>query len=321
MTGHISIRAELYQPNQDKTATLQAQRVFQLLVAELKADNQLKIAILYAANNNQSMNFYEQYAQGSLYVPSGSNQADFFNKFNTLVNQAVADGQLNANQIKVLPIATSLTGGDNTPGNQVNQAQLDRDLDFVEAHLKAGYTVYGFRGVDTQTKQVRYAIGGGVSTGFYRNDGSFPSINGASQGAYVQKRLADFEAAYNDVDQDALDDSSLDDLLQEPRYQKPKKTPGPDKKDDSGTKPDDKPRPDDESEKKDETTTSKDDKPDTSSPAAMQQACLLAVSLLLIAGGAYYASTILIGIGVATLIYDAYLFACDEPSSLFSVRF
>lgn len=198
MPGNISIQPALYDSKLDQgNPRGQAQRVFQMLSQYSKQNGNQPIALLYAANHNQVVDFHKKYQLNppELYVPSGGGQALFFQQFNQIVNQAVKKGQLTPNQIMVLPIATSLRGGHNGPGNQVTRTQLDNDLNFVEQQLKKGYEVFSFQGFDEQGTP-RYAIGGGHSAGFYSTKG-FPTINGGSQGEYVQTQLKSFEKTYN----------------------------------------------------------------------------------------------------------------------------
>lgn len=185
----IQRRLDFYKFNEKPQE--QARRVFDVLIKEMAAGQ--KIALLYAANKKQVRQFNRHYRQQTpdLYIPHGSGQAEFFNLFNQLVNQAVLSGQLKFGDIKVLPIATSLSGGENSVGNDVSKEDLDGDIEAVHTALEQEYTVYGFGNAN------QYLIGGKASKHFYSDSNPLLTIDGVSQGCYVQRKLAQLEMEFS----------------------------------------------------------------------------------------------------------------------------
>lgn len=168
------------QSQTDLQARAQAQRVFNALKAEISANSNKKIALLYSANKEQADQLHKAMKEGKP-IPDieGSGQALFFKHLIQLIN-GETDPTFKG-KIQILPIATSKTGGENKPGNQVTTDDLNRDLIAIDEHIEQGYDVLGIQG------KKGYGIGGGESKWFY-DSGSNP-INGKSQGDYVQEQL------------------------------------------------------------------------------------------------------------------------------------
>lgn len=185
-----------------ESASDQAQRIFDRLKHEITCSPELKIALLYAANNGQAELFHSSYEKNEKYLPQidGGGQALLFIELIRLINQAVKDGELLPGAIRILPIATSLRGNENKKGNTVETWMLDRDLKAVEDHLEAGYRVYGIRAEAGNG----YAIGGGVSKYFYTTEFASVEVGEGldkktiSQGEYLQDGLAALAKEYTD---------------------------------------------------------------------------------------------------------------------------
>lgn len=167
----------------------QVARIMVHLREELAADPDKKIALIYAANDGQAKSFHEAYGSSSTQLPqvSGSGQAELFQK---LIDEINKDSSLNG-KIRVLPVATSLSGGKNGPGNIVSKDMIQRDLKAIQQHIQDGYDVRGIKGKNG------YAIGGLTSEHWFTQDHAAIQYNGKlySQGDFVQLQL---EALEND---------------------------------------------------------------------------------------------------------------------------
>lgn len=179
------LTSELTQtPDGNKTQTpeqakAQADRVFAALKQKIQSTPEGKIALLYAANNQQAKELHQARKKGNP-IPriTGSGQAQLFQYLIPMINDDLAL----KGKVQILPIATSLNGGNNTQENRVTTADLNRDLSAIKQDIDSGYEVLGIPG-----RTGGYAIGGGESKFFY--DKTSNPINGKSQGEYVQEQL------------------------------------------------------------------------------------------------------------------------------------
>ncbi|MBP9726360.1 MAG: hypothetical protein KBD83_02690 [Gammaproteobacteria bacterium] len=193
-----------------KSANAQALRVFTELQTRLKNDPNLKIGILYSANDIQARIFHETY----LYNPNlndneeiralpelGENvggQAIFFRELIKLIN-----ANKMAEKIHILPIATSLRGGsDKSPSNRVSLVEINRDLIAIEHHLNYGFAIYGIPG--NPKVNGRYSIGGGYSEEFVNAKCIQHGNRVLTRGEYLQEQLIRLEEGNN---LDLLDDN------------------------------------------------------------------------------------------------------------------
>ena len=187
MPGSLKLDEGLrYNPSQ--TNQVQVDRAFAMLKARLQADPTLKIGLIYSANNNQAEKIHGAIRSGSRIESGffdGTGQSHFYRELAKLIN---ADPQVK-DRIRVLPIATSMIGGDNMKaGNAVGSRHLNRDLKQIQDHIDQGYQVLATPSNDPKRP---YAIGGSNSKGFYLP--GFEPIQGDSQGAYVTKQLKRLE--------------------------------------------------------------------------------------------------------------------------------
>lgn len=183
--GSISINEELMF-QKGESAEEQAKRIFADIKNQLETNPDKKIALLYSANNGQALLFHEVYAknQAEEILPriDGSGQAQLFRSLIPLINQHPSVSK----RIRVLPIATSLYGGENGPGNIVSHEMIQRDLDAIQKHLKEGYDVQGI-----PNEKGGYAIGGLASKHWFTKEFAAMEHRGRnlSQGDYVQMQL------------------------------------------------------------------------------------------------------------------------------------
>lgn len=175
----------------------QVARIMVHLRKELADDPDKKIALIYAANDRQANSFHDAYRSSLTQLPqvSGSGQAELFQK---LIDEINKDPSLNG-KIRVLPVATSLSGGKNGPGNIVSKEMIQRDLSAIQKHIQDGYDVRGIakRSYDVQRIQSSdgYAIGGDTSEHWFTQDHAAIQYNGQlySQGDFVQLQLEALE--------------------------------------------------------------------------------------------------------------------------------
>ncbi len=192
--GHLSVNSDLSPTAKellDATGRLQAARIFNLLNEKLKDNPDKKIALIYAANNEQAKLFHLAYETQKTpeVLPhiSGSGQAIFFKALIALINNQNKNVVGFSGKIRILPVATSLFGGENNPGNIVSAEMICRDLEAIQDHLQAGYDVEGIPRGETE----EFAIGGGNSKNWLTTQYATISYDGktVSQDAYVQARL------------------------------------------------------------------------------------------------------------------------------------
>ncbi|VEG91158.1 hypothetical protein [Legionella spiritensis] len=187
MLGHLT-QPEYLKYRKGEKPSAQAQRVFSELLHSLKNEEQdinpdKKLALLYSANNKQAERLNNARSKNKPIPPiSGSGQAQLFAHLIPLINEAVQNGTIKHEQIVVLPIATSLTGGNNNKGNQVGKWHIDRDIREVINKVQEGYEVLG-----CSTGNNQFAIGGLTSQHWFKD--SFPELDNQTQGAYVQTTL------------------------------------------------------------------------------------------------------------------------------------
>ncbi|MBN9231199.1 MAG: hypothetical protein BGO90_05000 [Legionella sp. 40-6] len=186
---------------------------------KLTADPAAKLGLLYAANQTQADSIYDNYAQNKMGTIAGSGQAEVFAALNKIIND---EGM--QNRVHVLPIATSVSGGADTPAeNRVSKKSLDVDLANVLAHQNNGFEVMGFGRLPSYDAQGRpyndanprpenlqkneFSIGGGNSVEFIK-DQAF--LHNKSRHQYVQQQLE--LMSQNQVDQ--LDEGIKSELPQ-----------------------------------------------------------------------------------------------------------
>jgi hypothetical protein len=187
--GKLSIQEYLKRQN-NEDPQVQAKRIFDQLLLDLEKDPTKKIGLIYAANNHQAQQFHQAYQKKTkpeqLPVISGSGQATVFYYLNQLINEENKKGTQFSDRIRVLPVATSLFGGENGPGNIVDAEMIDRDLKAIQDHLLDGYDVQGIPNTSNQ-----FAIGGLASKYWFTQNycGVELDNKSMSQGVFVQKQL------------------------------------------------------------------------------------------------------------------------------------
>jgi hypothetical protein len=180
---------EDFKPRHKESPQDQAERYFQKL-KEATKENTQDVAILYAANDSQAVTFHEaNKKQAPLPIVKGSGQAELFAKLCKLINAEPGC------RIRVLPIATSVYGGENSGDNIVSMDSIRRDLGMIKSFSNAGI-VYGIpRSKDNTGTQ--YAIGGGVSKHWLTQRYAKVVVAGeektTSQGDFVQRVLTDIQ--------------------------------------------------------------------------------------------------------------------------------
>lgn len=195
VTGSLSKRADFYPSTAaewDDPAG-QALRIFNLLQKELKENSGQKIGLLYAANNDQALALRDSQliAGKSIAAINGSGQALLFAELVKLINKNKL-----MDRIHILPISTSMHGGNNAGKNAVSTAIIDRDVNYVEDHIKAGFKVYGVPRMNKNgSLHADYAIGGGVSKAWL--EVTFPELGNKTQNQYLQEKLNGLEKKYN----------------------------------------------------------------------------------------------------------------------------
>jgi hypothetical protein len=170
--GIISDREAYKKTEHTYDAKKQARAIWKTVVApQLKKG--LNVALLYSANNNQAETIYEGYETDSLDEKfSGVNMAELFRE----LAQIIRDKKLEK-QVHIVPIATSLTGGDNVISskkklrkrNYVSLEMINRDLENIARHIGAGWPVFGLKELNKEEDHW-FSIGGGVSTNWNTTD-------------------------------------------------------------------------------------------------------------------------------------------------------
>ena len=193
MPASLSINYELSYAGE--AARVQAARIFEGLKARLRKEPGKKIALIYAANNKQAKLFHGIYearkAKEILPKIVGHGQAELFIELIKLINAETLKTPEFSGKIRILPVATSLNGDENGPGNIVTREMIDRDLGAIQVHLQNGYDVEGI----INDSNDGYAIGGGRSIHWYKTTYTSIQYKGedVSQGKYVQAQLAALE--------------------------------------------------------------------------------------------------------------------------------
>ncbi|KTD78803.1 hypothetical protein [Legionella waltersii] len=194
MKGKLSTE-EYLKRRGSESAEEQAKRIFDHLIQTLQQDPNKKIGLIYAANNTQAEQFYRAYQETKkpekLPTISGSGQAAVFSHLNRLINQHNKKNPSFSGRIRVLPVATSLYGGENGPGNIVDASLIDRDLKSIQDHLLQGYDVQGIPNASGG-----FAIGGLTSKYWFtqRYCGVTLGNKSMSQGEFVQSQLDQLKA-------------------------------------------------------------------------------------------------------------------------------
>lgn len=166
----------------------QVDRVFKELMGILETHPNKKLGLLYSANNDQAISLHNaRKNRNPIATIRGGGQARLFSGLIPKINDAVAKRTIEYGQIIVLPIATSLHGGNNSKGNKVNKVDIDRDLREVILSVQDGYDVLG-----CSTNENRFAIGGAISAEWF--EGEFAELGNKSQGQYVDEILEEISS-------------------------------------------------------------------------------------------------------------------------------
>lgn len=195
-------RVEAFVSNPKKynyNARKQAEAIWQEQVEPLLRQGK-SVGLVYPSNELQTQGIYNSYQTGKIDgIIQGSGQAPVFAE----IAQMIEERNLQ-NRVHILPMTTSMTGGDNmAPNNQVDLTHINRDLRNVARHRADNWEIRGIA-----NSRGGYAIGGGNSTGWFdaqkinisqQADGSYqqqvvdpkqaPVVGGISQGAYTERDM------------------------------------------------------------------------------------------------------------------------------------
>lgn len=143
-------------------------------------DKGKKVALLYSASQKQAEMLYRNYYYFdgpplSSIFERGKGQAKIFK----LIAECI-ERENRRDQVHILPIPTSLKGGEDTPSNQPSFDQINVALRNVENHKAAGFTIFGLA-----DDKDNYLIGGGRSKSWDKVDPS----TGISRKMHVDTRL------------------------------------------------------------------------------------------------------------------------------------
>lgn len=151
----FKVKKENGKEEEEVSAEIQATEMMQDFEAILNKNPNAKIAITYSANSNEAQKIIAGYKSGDPFEGGGGrNQGAVFTK----LAEKIKKKQLQ-NQIHILPVATSETGGDSAI---VNKDVVKRDMENIAKHLGAGWTVLGLRNQNT-AENTPCAIGGGTT--------------------------------------------------------------------------------------------------------------------------------------------------------------
>ena len=156
-----------------------------------------KVGLLYSANNRQAESIIDSYGTKKVGDISGSGQAILFRNIANII-----DGFKLWDRVHILPVSTSMSGGNNLGDNRVSLDIINRDLRNIREHVEQGWDIRYLSGNDKE-----FSIGGGISKGWYNhvNAGIYQEASGAwkqrvpgrsgdmSQGSYVQKKLREIK--------------------------------------------------------------------------------------------------------------------------------
>ena len=181
---------EYYVPFQFETQWVSPQEYADKMLGDirslLKQNPDLKIAITYAANNNESTGIYHSYQNASASYSdlenggwhiSGTGQAPAF----AILQKTIFADQALKDKVHILPVTTVMHPVSNEPGNPfpglTNEASkphlelVKRDVENIAEHLGAGYMVLGLTNQES-VKQDKFAIGGDNAPAWRKNPNS-----------------------------------------------------------------------------------------------------------------------------------------------------
>lgn len=168
-------------------AEKQADRVYQMLLAEIKANPaDHHIGLIYSSNKTQA-DILQEANNNSQRIPDnvlsgGINQALFFHKLIGKINQGIDNKVIKSNQIRILPISTIKYANSGTI--PTTRADIDADLAHIQMHIDAGYAVYGV------SKGDKFLIGGGVAKNFSESDHVQSQLNKMARNAPMPTHIA-----------------------------------------------------------------------------------------------------------------------------------
>jgi hypothetical protein len=170
-----------------------------------------RVGIVYAANDMQAKAIYQGYYQSRAPKIVGHRQAVVFGLISDYIN-----GALLGDRIHILPIATSLTGGEDKGNNCVSESHIMRDLQNIKDHLDSRWVVFVLTNRELKPKEQsavvqKFQIGGGASKNFYTQLYlSFSLMSGkkVSPGHFIENMLDAFELGYQDDTQQNINSNS-----------------------------------------------------------------------------------------------------------------
>ena len=185
-----------------------AKKMLEDIQSLLKQDPHLKIAITYAANNNESTGIYQSYQNSSYddlekggWHISGGGQAPAF----AILQKAILTNPALRERVHILPVTTVMHSvskkADNPFPNLEKEASkshselVKRDVENIAEHIGAGYMVLGLTNQESDLKG-RFAIGGDNAPG-WRQPPNGPGLvvdeimNDLKQGKVANRKLGD----------------------------------------------------------------------------------------------------------------------------------
>ncbi len=154
-----------------------------------------KVAIIYSANNEQAVKFHNSYYSRKLdniISENAKNQAKIFRNIISLIKD-----ERKYDRVHILPLSTSMRGGNNIGDNVVAEEIIIRDLAVVRDHLKDGWHVIVLTNPPhlQQLHGFEFQIGGFRAANFYNEENLIPFLTDSealSQGKCVERVLNSF---------------------------------------------------------------------------------------------------------------------------------
>ena len=199
-------RVQGFKTDLTKSSEGQALDVWDTVIAGLLTDQSNQVALLYSANSRQSSVLRSSHDIDAAIqaLKIGSGQASLFHQLLILIRKNKM-----MDRVRILPISTSVEGGDNVPGNIVDLRHIDEELKLISEYRRAGWYIRFIAAPQSPSHVLRvagpktYLIGGGISEGW--NNTARVSVfwhhgkweqrigtreqGGMSQGDYVDLKL------------------------------------------------------------------------------------------------------------------------------------
>lgn len=191
MPGSLKTWNKSWDPQQGKSPKEQAQIMLADIKAQQAQDPEAKIAILYAANGDQTQQLNQQNSANNgagspgydANTIAGAGQAEVFKELIDLINTDPNLSDEQKKKIRILPITTCKQAGSDSDDNgttanhnAVTEAELQTDLDNIQQHVDQGWQVVApprlknnngvFQRPDPVNPNDQFGFGGGVAKAF-----------------------------------------------------------------------------------------------------------------------------------------------------------